>query len=143
MHQQSYLFFFSNLSILFIVNAREAGLAELEITATSPLGHALPLQIVTIDEFTQQISFLPTVPGLYQLQLVYGGVPVHGSPLAFGVGPLGPQPPPRALGPGLDTAQVGERTSFTVSSIIQPRVQVASSFFHNYIYKILFYRRFT
>lgn len=109
------------------MNAREAGLAELEIVATSPLGQTLPLQIVTLDEFTQQISFLPSVPGLYQLILSYGGVPVHGSPLGFAVGPMGPQPPPRAVGPGLESAQVGERTSFTVSSIIQPRVQVRNN----------------
>lgn len=113
--------------ICFPVNARDAGLAELEITATSPLGHALPLQIITVDEFTQQISFLPTVSGLYQLQLVYGGVPIQGSPLGFVVGSVGPTPPPRALGPGLESAQVGERTSFTVSSAIQPRVQVSEA----------------
>lgn len=115
------------------MNARDAGLAELEITATSPLGHALPLQIVTVDEFTQQISFLPTVAGLYQLQLVYGGVPIQGSPLGFAVGPIGPTPPPRALGPGLESAQVGERTSFTVSCTLQPRVQV--NYLKNFLIK--------
>lgn len=107
------------------MNARDAGLAELEIIATNPLGQTLPLQIITVDEFTQQISFLPTVSGVYQLSLAYGGVPVQGSPLGFAVGQLGPQPPPRAVGPGLEFAQVGERTSFTVSSGIQPRVQVS------------------
>lgn len=111
---------------VYSVNAREAGLAELEIIATSPLSQTLPLQIITIDEFTQQISFLPTVPGLYQLKLAYGGVPIQSSPLGFAVGLSGTQSPPRAVGPGLETAQVGERTSFTVNSIIQPQVQVCT-----------------
>lgn len=56
--------------------------------------------------------------------MTYGGVPVKGSPLALGVGPVGPSPPPRAVGKGLESARVGERTSFTVSSVVQPRVQV-------------------
>lgn len=113
--------------ITFAMNARDAGLAELEIIATNPLSQTLPLQIITVDEFTQQISFLPTVSGVYQLSLAYGGVPVQGTPLGFAVGQVGPQPPPRAVGPGLEFAQVGERTSFTVSSAIQPRVQIEAA----------------
>lgn len=49
---------------------------------------------------------------------------ITGSPLALGVGPVGPAPPPRAVGKGLEVGQVGERTSFTVSSVVQPRVSV-------------------
>lgn len=72
----------------------------------------------------RQISFLPSLAGLYQVTITYGGIPVKGSPLALGVGPVGPTPPPRAVGRGLESGQVGERTSFTVSSVIQPRIQV-------------------
>lgn len=65
--------------------------------------------------------------GLHQVAITYGGVPVKGSPLALGAGPVGPTPPPRAVGKGLELAQVGERTSFTVSSVIQPRVQIEAA----------------
>lgn len=62
--------------------------------------------------------------GLYQVAITYGGEAIKGSPLAIGVGPVGPIPPPRAVGKGLEGGQVGERTSFIVTSVIQPRVQI-------------------
>ncbi|KAJ8926782.1 hypothetical protein NQ314_020816 [Rhamnusium bicolor] len=77
-----------------------------------------------LDDKLYQITFLPTIAGLYQVAVTYGGVAVKGSPLALGVGPVGPAPPPRAVGKGLESGRVGERTSFTVSSVVQPRVQV-------------------
>lgn len=68
--------------------------------------------------------FQPTLAGLYQVAITYGGVPVKGSPLALGVGPVGPTPPPRAVGKGLEVGRIGERISFTVTSVVQPRVSV-------------------
>lgn len=71
-----------------------------------------------------QVMFLPTMAGLYQVIVTYGGVPVKGSPLALGVGPVGPTPPPRAVGKGLEVARIGEKASFTVSSVVQPRISI-------------------
>lgn len=68
--------------------------------------------------------FQPTLAGLYQVAVTFGSIPVKGSPLALGVGPVGPTPPPRAVGKGLEVGRIGERTSFTVSSVVQPRVTV-------------------
>lgn len=84
----------------------------------------MAIQEHILEDNLKQISFLPTMAGLYQVCITYGGVPVKGSPLALGVGPIGPTPPPRAVGKGLESGHVGERTSFTVSSVIQPRVQI-------------------
>lgn len=57
----------------------------------------------------------------------FGGIPVKGSPLALGVGPVGPTPPPRAVGKGLESGRVGEKSTFTVSSSVQPRVSVEAA----------------
>ncbi|XP_049822488.1 filamin-C isoform X2 [Aethina tumida] len=110
--------------VLFNVSTKNSGDADLEIQITNPVGQPLAVQQTKLDDNLTQISFLPTSAGLYQVAVTYGGVPVKGSPLALGVGPVGPSPPPRAVGKGLESARVGERTSFTVSSVVQPRVQV-------------------
>lgn len=96
----------------------------MEVVVTNPLGQTLPIQQVVLEEGISQISFMPFLPGLYQVTVMYGGVPVKGSPLALGVGPVGPVPPPRAVGKGLECVKIGERASFTVSTVIQPRVQI-------------------
>lgn len=94
---------------------------------TNPLGLQIPSKQTTTDESSHKVAFIPSVGGLYQVAVKYGGVPVKGSPLALGAGPVGPTPPPRAVGKGLESAQVGERTSFTVSSVVQPRVQIEAA----------------
>ncbi|KRT84610.1 hypothetical protein AMK59_1466 [Oryctes borbonicus] len=110
--------------ILFNITSKNAGDANLEIIVTNPLGQTIGIQQIVLEENVTQISFLPLLPGLYQVSVTFGGVPVKGSPLALGVGPVGPTPPPRAVGRGLECVQIGERASFTVSSVVQPRVQI-------------------
>lgn len=113
--------------VQFIVLTKNCGSAELEVIVTNPLGQAIAVQQTELDNHLQQILFLPNLSGLYQVAVTYGGVPVKGSPLALGVGPVGPTPPPRAVGKGLESAQVGERTSFIITSAIQPRVQIEAA----------------
>lgn len=91
---------------------------------TNPTGLFLPVTKTELEDELTQISFTPSIPGLYQVTVSYCGLPVRGSPLALGVGPVGPTPPPRAVGKGLEKGIVGERTSFTITSPVQPRVQV-------------------
>lgn len=114
--------------MLFVsVLTKNAGSADLETIVTNPIGHQIPVQQTINDDNNQHITFVPTLAGLYQVAITYGGIPVKGSPLALAAGPMGPTPPPRAVGKGLELAQVGERTSFTVSSVIQPRVQIEAA----------------
>lgn len=94
------------------------------MVVTNPLHQTLEVKQKQIDDTMVQISFHPLLSGLYQASVNYGGIPVKGSPLALGVGPVGPTPPPRAVGKGLENGNVGERTNFTVSSVIQPKVQI-------------------
>lgn len=112
--------------IAFSVNTKNAGSADLEVIATNPIQQQVQVQHTIVSDDLVQVSFLPSMAGLYQVTVTYGGVPVKNSPLALGVGAIGPTPPPRAVGKGLESAVVGERTSFTVSSAVQPRVQVES-----------------
>ncbi|KAL1490329.1 hypothetical protein ABEB36_013043 [Hypothenemus hampei] len=113
--------------IVFNVLTANAGKADLEIQATNPIGQTLAVQEMSLGENLTQISFTPTSAGLYQVAVNYCGVPVKGSPLALGVGSVGPTPPPRAVGKGLETARVGERATFTVSSVIQPRISIEAA----------------
>lgn len=119
--------FISSLLLIvyfIVVTSKNAGDANLEIIVTNPLGQTIGIHQVVLEENITQISFLPLLPGLYQVSVTFGGVPVKGSPLALGVGPVGPTPPPRAVGRGLECVQLGERASFIVSSVVQPRVQI-------------------
>lgn len=109
------------------MSSKNSGAAELEVLVTNPVSQTIAVQQVQLDDNLQQILFLPNLPGLYQVAITYGGVPVKGSPLALGVGPVGPTPPPRAVGKGLETAQVGERTSFIVTCAVQPRIQIEAA----------------
>uniref|UniRef100_A0A6P7EZ55 Filamin-A-like n=1 Tax=Diabrotica virgifera virgifera TaxID=50390 RepID=A0A6P7EZ55_DIAVI len=110
--------------VYFNISTKSSGSAELDVQVTNPIHQTLAVQKVQSDENTTQVMFLPALAGLYQVAITYGGIPVKGSPLALGVGPVGPTPPPRAVGKGLEFGRVGERSSFTVSSVVQPRVSV-------------------
>ncbi|XP_072376991.1 filamin-A isoform X3 [Diabrotica undecimpunctata] len=110
--------------VYFNISTKNSGSAELDVQVTNPIHQTLAVQKVQTEENTTQVMFLPTLAGLYQVAITYGGIPVKGSPLALGVGPVGPTPPPRAVGKGLEFGRVGERSSFTVSSVVQPRVSV-------------------
>ncbi|XP_044751932.1 filamin-C isoform X2 [Coccinella septempunctata] len=111
-------------AVQFNISTKKAGDAELDVQVTNPTGLFLPVTKMELEDDITQISFLPSIPGLYQVTVSYGGFPVRGSPLALGVGPVGPTPPPRAVGRGLEKGLVGERTSFTITSPVQPRIQV-------------------
>lgn len=130
--------------MVVVVLTKNAGVADLEVQATNPIGQSLAVQEMSLGENLRQISFVPTSAGLYQVAVTYGkyvyfinffsrilwfigGAPVKGSPLALGVGPVGPTPPPRAVGKGLEQAVVGERAVFTVSSVVQPRVTIEAA----------------
>ncbi|KAF5295411.1 hypothetical protein FQA39_LY13072 [Lamprigera yunnana] len=113
--------------ISFNVSFKNSGSADLEVVVTNPIGQTIAVNQIEVEENLKEISFLPYLPGLYQVGITYGGVPLKGSPLALGVGPVGPTPPPRAVGKGLETAQVGERASFIVTSTIQPRIQIEAA----------------
>lgn len=110
--------------ICILVSTKNSGSADIDVTVTNPIGQTIEVQHLQISDNLYQISFHPHLSGLYQAAVTYGNIPVKASPLALGVGPVGPTPPPRAVGRGLESAQVGERASFIVTSVVKPKVQI-------------------
>lgn len=56
----------------FSVIKTDAGMAELDVTATSPLGQELPLQVTPLNDGAEMIEFSPSVPGTYMINVTYG-----------------------------------------------------------------------
>lgn len=54
----------------------DAGIAELDVTATSPLGQELPLQVTPLNDGAEMIEFSPSVPGTYMINITYGELPI-------------------------------------------------------------------
>ena len=52
----------------------DAGMAELDVTATSPLGQELPLQVTPLNDGAEMIEFSPSVPGTYMINVTYGNL---------------------------------------------------------------------
>lgn len=42
------------------------------MTATSPLGQELPLQVTPLNDGAEMIEFSPSVPGSYMINVTYG-----------------------------------------------------------------------
>ncbi|KAJ8683635.1 hypothetical protein QAD02_019427 [Eretmocerus hayati] len=100
----------------------EAGVAELDVTATSPLGQELPLQLSSLNDGAEMIEFSPSVAGTYSINVSYGGVPVPGSPIKCIAEAAGQA---RAKGQGLIQGHVGRPAHFLVTgSRSPPAVQV-------------------
>lgn len=101
----------------------DAGVAELDVTATSPLGQELPLQLRPLnDGVAEMVEFSPSSPGSYVINVSYGGCPVPGSPLVCVAEAQGQA---RAKGQGLLQGHVGKPAQFSVQgSRSPPAVQV-------------------
>lgn len=106
------------------MNTKDCGVAELDVSVTNSIGQSLPVRITELDENLYEVSFITATTGIYNVTVSYGGINLSQSPFNVAVGPVPPLPPPRAVGPGLEAAQVGEMTSFTVNSSVQPQVKV-------------------
>ena len=52
----------------------DAGVADLDVTATSPLGQELPLQVTSLNDGAEMIEFSPSVPGSYMVNVTYGEI---------------------------------------------------------------------
>ncbi|XP_043473409.1 filamin-A isoform X2 [Leptopilina heterotoma] len=95
----------------------DAGMAELDVTATSPLGQELPLQVTPLNDGAELIEFSPSVPGTYMINVTYGGCTVPGSPVKCTVEAAGQA---RAKGDGLLTGVVGKPAHFVVTGTRSP-----------------------
>lgn len=55
----------------------DAGMADLDVAATSPLGQELPLQVTPLNDGAEMVEFSPSVPGTYMINITYGKTNVH------------------------------------------------------------------
>lgn len=112
-------------TVIFNVNSKESGIAELDVSVTNSNGQSLPVRVMALDEFLHEVSFVTSTTGVYTVTVSYGGLNLPQSPFTVSVGPIPPLPPPRAVGHGLEAAQVGEMATFTVNSSVEPHIKVS------------------
>ena len=104
---------FNNICIA-LVNRKNAGYAELDVTVTSPLGRHLPIEVngMTSGE-GELIEFVPTVPGKYKIAITYGGIEIPDSPITF---VAQESILPKVSGTGLSRGIFNEPCSFVIDA---------------------------
>jgi filamin len=113
---------FQERDCLVAVATAEAGVAELDVRATGPLGQEVGLQLRPLNDGAEMVEFSPSLAGSYAINVSYGGCPAPGSPLVC-VAEAGGQA--RAKGQGLLQGHVGKPAHFVVTgSRGPPSVQV-------------------
>lgn len=55
----------------------DAGMADLDVVATSPLGQELPLQVTPLNDGAEMVEFSPSVPGTYMINITYGNANIY------------------------------------------------------------------
>lgn len=103
--------------IAFKIIKTDAGMADLDVVATSPLGQELPLQVTPLNDGAEMVEFSPSVPGTYMINITYGGCPVPDSPLICTVDAAGQA---RAKGEGLLCGHVDKTAHFIVTGTRSP-----------------------
>ncbi|XP_014471326.1 PREDICTED: filamin-A isoform X4 [Dinoponera quadriceps] len=103
--------------IAFKLMKADAGMADLDVTATSPSGQEIPLQVTPLNDGAEMIEFSPSVPGTYMINVTYGGCSVPGSPVVCTVDAAGQA---RAKGEGLLSGHVGKPAHFIVTGTRSP-----------------------
>lgn len=58
-------------NIIAVMKA-DAGVADLDVSATSPTGQEIPLQVTPLNDGAEMIEFSPSVPGTYMINVTYG-----------------------------------------------------------------------
>ncbi|XP_076685371.1 filamin-type immunoglobulin domains fbug isoform X2 [Andrena cerasifolii] len=103
--------------IAFKIMKTDAGMADLDVAATSPLGQELPLQVTPLNDGAEMVEFSPSVPGTYMINITYGGCPIPGSPVVCTVDSAGQA---RAKGEGLLSGHVDKAAHFIVTGTRSP-----------------------
>jgi len=107
------------------LDRKNAGYAELNVVAISPLGQDLPIELAGVPGGEGDlIEFSPSVAGRYKLSLTYGGEEVPGSPLVYTVQE---DRTPTVFGKGLTLGQVRDVALFKIDGRGlegEPRVEV-------------------
>lgn len=114
-----------NHPVSFMLNTKEAGDADVDVSVLSPSGQNVPV-VVTSQEDAKMIEFTPTVTGHYKCVILYGGEQVK-APITFAVSSSNMKSDARAMGNGLEVAHRGKEASFNVYCPSPPNVQIEHS----------------
>ena len=111
--------------VQFRLDRKNAGYAELNVVAISPLGQDLPIEVAGVPGGEGDlIEFSPSVAGRYKLSLTYGWEEVPGSPLVYTVQE---DRTPTGFGKGLTLGQVRDVALFKIDGRGlegEPRVEI-------------------
>jgi filamin len=103
-----------NDRVAFKIDRRRAGIAELNVTVSSPVGKNLPIEVKPLpDGRGEMIEFSPPAAGKYKIAVTYGDDEVPGSPVMFSVEEEGWA---RAYGDGLMRGRVSHPAAFKIDA---------------------------
>ncbi|XP_029947767.1 filamin B a isoform X1 [Salarias fasciatus] len=94
----------ANIPQSFKVDCRGAGEAPLAVSVTGPRGLKIPAEVTDNGDGTYQVSYTPTVEGMYSVEVQYADEVVPNSPFTFRVLPTFDASKVRASGPGLTSS---------------------------------------
>ncbi|XP_074872775.1 filamin-A isoform X3 [Carettochelys insculpta] len=90
----------------FSVDTSQAGVAPLQVKVQGPKGILEPVDVVSTNEGTQTVSYVPSREGPYSISVHYGDQEVPRSPFKVKVLPTHDASKVKASGPGLNTTGV-------------------------------------
>jgi len=99
----------------FKVHTQGAGEGDLNVKVIGPGGAEEHIRVRKLDPVTFECAYTPKKPGLYVVNVTYGGQPIAKSPFKVDVGPY-KETKIRAFGPGLEQGVVGYAACFTVET---------------------------
>lgn len=115
-----------NQPISFILNTKDAGEADVDVSILSPTGQNVPFT-VTNKEDGKMIEFVPNSAGHYKCNVSYGGEQCLKTPITFAVALNNMKSDARAMGNGLEIIHRGIEAAFTVFCPSTPNVQIDNS----------------
>jgi len=100
---------------VFKVHTQGAGEGDLNVRVIGPGGAEERIRVRRVDPVTYECAYQPRKPGMYVVNVLYGGQPIAKSPFRVDVGPH-METRIRAYGPGLEAGVVGYPACFTVET---------------------------
>jgi len=100
---------------VFKVHTQGAGDGDLNVKVIGPGGVEERIRVRRLDPVTYECAYQPRKPGMYVVNVLYGGSPITKSPFRVEVGPH-METRIRAYGPGLEGGVVGYPACFTVET---------------------------
>lgn len=111
--------------IEFKINRNQAGLGDLDVAITSPLGQDLPIDVKPADgeNEVELISFTPTVAGKYKMSITFSGYEVPKSPITFTARSTASELV-KVSGTGLRCAEVNRSAQFVVDTLSEGELKM-------------------